>query len=305
MAIERVRPLDALKTYRYLRIGMIGAVVLLATSILLESSRAQNVVTTARWCLQDSISAYYYTPVRAILVTSMFIVGFALIAYKGHDTWEDFLLNIAGMFAPIVAVAPTTAVGDCWSVEPDPLPVKPDGSLANWVVTNINNNIDALLIVGFVTLLLTVVIWQVNLRDPVRRIEIQPGTRWLLLGTGVALLIAWLLKFFWRDVFLANAHGKSAILLFVFLWLAIMANVLAHREAPGRPWMKTYLGVAVFMVVGIPVSLPFGKHQIFVLEAWEITAFAVYWILQTIENWDEKVVVRGDTDDDVQRVARA
>lgn len=74
---------------------MIGAVVLLATSIVIESFHAENAVTGAQWCLQNSISAYYYTPARAIFVGCMFLVGFSLIAYKGHDWSEDFLLNVA------------------------------------------------------------------------------------------------------------------------------------------------------------------------------------------------------------------
>jgi hypothetical protein len=288
--IQGLRALDALKTYRYLRIGMIGAVVLLGVSILLESSHAHNAVTNAEWCLQDSISAYYFTPVRAIFVASMFIVGFALIAYKGHNVWEDFLLNIAGMFAPIVAIVPTTTVGDCWSIEPSPLPVTGEGSLANWVVTNIDNNIDALLIVGSFAVLVAFVIWRVTKRDPKRLDEIQPGTGWLLSATALGLLAAWLLKFYGRDFFLANAHGKAAILFFVFLWFAIITSIVQHWGAPSRRYGTWYMVIAAAMVVGIPVSFLFGDHQILALEAWEIIAFATYWIVQTVENWYEKVI---------------
>ena len=62
MALQRTEPLrlhDVIKTYRYLRIGMIGAVVLLAASIGIERSKVD--------CWQTSISAYYYTPARAVL----------------------------------------------------------------------------------------------------------------------------------------------------------------------------------------------------------------------------------------------
>jgi hypothetical protein len=140
---EPLRSQDAIKTYRYLRIGMIGAVVLLAASIAIERSKVD--------CWQTSISAYYYTPVRAIFVGSMIAVGLSLIVYKGR-AWEDVCLNFAGMLAPVVAVVPTTDVGRCWSVAPSPLPVKADGSLADWVVTNIDNNIYALLIAGALAL---------------------------------------------------------------------------------------------------------------------------------------------------------
>src|SRR5918996_3258587 len=118
---ERLKSQDVIKTYRYLRIGMIGAVVLLAVSIAIERSKVD--------CWQTSISAYYYTPVRAIFVGCLIAVSLSLIVYKGRSTWEDASLNFAGMLAPVVAVAPTTDVGCCWSIAPSPLPVKDDGSL--------------------------------------------------------------------------------------------------------------------------------------------------------------------------------
>lgn len=310
VAIRQVRPLDALKTYRYLRIGMIGAVLLLATSIVIESFDAENAVTGAKWCLQNSISAYYYTPVRAIFVGCMFLVGLSLIAYKGHDVGEDFLLNVAGMLAPVVAVVPTTAVGHCYSINPKPQPLTKDPltgevSLANWVLKIVDNNIDALFFVGFIAVILGFIIWQLNLRNPRRRDEIHPHTRELLVGTFVVLVAALSLKLFRRDFFLANAHGWSANLLFVFLWFAILANVRLHWKEEGRPWVKQYLVVAALMVVGIPVSLLFGAHKIFVLEAWEIMAFATYWILQTVENWDEEVIVCDEADPGVQLTSSA
>lgn len=206
------------------------------------------------------------------------------------------------MFAPVVAVIPTTVVGQCYSIEPNPQPLTADGSLANWVQKNVDNNIDALLIVGFIAVILAFIIWRMNLHNPKRRDEIQPHTRELVLGTFVALVVALLLKLLSRDFFLANAHGKSAVLLFVFLWFAILDNVRIHWKVEGRPWVTPYLVVAVFMVVGYPVSLLFGAHQVFVLEAWEITAFATYWIVQTVENWDEEVIVCDETDPGVQLV---
>ena len=96
--LRRVKTYDAIKTYRYLRVGMIGAVVLLAASISIEIVKAG--------CAQTSISAYYYTPARAIFVGAMFVVGVSLIVYKGRTPWEDNWLNVAGMLAPVVAVVP-------------------------------------------------------------------------------------------------------------------------------------------------------------------------------------------------------
>jgi hypothetical protein len=278
---EHLKAGDARKTYRYLRIGMIGAVVLLAASILIERSKVD--------CWQTSISAYYYTPVRAIFVGCMMVVGFSLIVYKGGPL-EDFFLNFAGMLAPVVAVAPTMDVGDCWSVEPIPLPVI-DGSPAGWVVANINNNFYALLIAGGVGLItaFAVAIMARRIRGP---FEIDRGTSLSLAFTGLALLFGWWLIRNWSD-FYTLAHGYAAYIMFVFLVLAIIVSAVHHRREQDRLWFQVYAAVAGFMILGgilIPATRVFARHTTFALEAYEIVLFALYWIFQTVENWDEKVV---------------
>lgn len=283
--IEPLKSQDAIKTYRYLRIGMIGAVVLLATSIGIERSKVD--------CWQTSVSAYYYTPVQAIFVGAMFVVGFSLIVYKGRTTWEDVCLNVAGMLAPVVAVAPTMDVGDCWSVEPNPLPVI-DGSPASWVVTNIDNNVYALLIAGGIGLVVGFVITMVVNRSATAPFDqIEKGTVVSLAVTAVALLVGWWLIRNWDD-FYTQAHGIAAVLMFVFLIGAVAGVAATHRKESNKGWFPAYVTVALLMALGgvlIWTTRVFGDHTVFALEAYEITLFAVYWIIQTIENWDEKVVV--------------
>jgi len=288
MALQRPEPLrlhDVIKTYRYLRIGMIGAVVLLAASIAIERSKVD--------CWQTSISAYYYTPVRAIFVGTMIAVGLALIVYKGQSNREDVSLNFAGMFAPVVAVAPTTDVGDCWSIPPNPLPVNEDGSLADWVVTNIDNNFYALLIAGGVGLAVAAgVAMLVNRSVRAPLVMGERGTRVSLAVTGLLLLFGWWLIQNW-DGFTTHAHGYAAALMFVFLVGAIIAKVAEHWDKRDEAWFWIYAAVAALMVVGgalIPTTRIFGDHTVFALEAFQIAFFAIYWIVQTAENWNEKVV---------------
>jgi hypothetical protein len=293
MAAAPIEPLDkedARKTYRYLRIGMIGAVVLLAVSIAIERSKVD--------CWQTSISAYYYTPVRAIFVGSMIAVGLSLIVYKGRG-WEDVWLNFAGMLAPVVAVAPTIDLGRCWSVVPNPPPRTADGSLAEWVVTNIDNNIYALLIaggIGLVVALLTAIFPKRTLQPLVDKRT--RSTTLSLVATAGALLVVWLLIQNWGD-FDTRAHGYAALLMFVFLILAIGANGIHHRRdwkngnERKKKWFKTYTVVGVLMAVGgilIPTTRVFGEHSTLWLEGYEIVLFAVYWIAQTVENWNEEVI---------------
>src|SRR5680860_326649 len=98
------------KTYRYLRIGLLFSVLMLGISIVVERVMIE--------CWQTSISGYYYTPVRAVFVSSLVVTGVAMIAIKGQGV-EDLMLNIAGMLAPVVAFVPTQNVSEgCWSSPP-------------------------------------------------------------------------------------------------------------------------------------------------------------------------------------------
>lgn len=55
-----------------------------------------------------SVSSYYYSPMRNVLVASLCILGMFLIAYKGHDNIETGITNIAGVAAIGVAFFPTS-----------------------------------------------------------------------------------------------------------------------------------------------------------------------------------------------------
>jgi hypothetical protein len=258
---------DPLKTYRYLRIGMVGAVVLLATSILLERSKVD--------CWQTSVSAYYYTPVRAIFVGCLMAVGLALIVYKGRYPGEDPFLNFAGMLAPVVAIAPTTDVGSCWSVQPEQRPVTADGSLAPWVVDNIDNNFNALLIAGTVGLFVAVFVGVVLARREQKGVSdiLDPKTRATTMtigASGIVLLVAWLLSRYWND-FDTRAHGYAAVGMFALLIGAIIAVAVGHWEKRDK-WFWRYAVVALLMLLGVlffPATRVAGDHTVLWLEAYE------------------------------------
>src|SRR4051794_16730122 len=99
----------SIKTYRYLRMAMIAMIVLLGASLVIEWSK------TDPRCLQTSISAYYYTPVRAIFVGALISIGVCMVLLKGNTEPEDILLNVAGILAPVVALVRTPGAGRCHS----------------------------------------------------------------------------------------------------------------------------------------------------------------------------------------------
>ena len=96
----------ALRTYSLLRMGMVAVVVSLGVSVLFEVSRSSG-------CAQRSISAYYYTPTRAVFVGALITLGVSMIVLWGKNWVEDGFLNLAGMLAPVVAFVPTSDANFC------------------------------------------------------------------------------------------------------------------------------------------------------------------------------------------------
>jgi hypothetical protein len=275
----------AIVTYRYLRIGMVGVVVLLGVSILIERSQVD--------CWQTSVSAYYYTPVRAIFVGGLLAIALALIVIKGSTPWEDATLNAAGMLAPIVAVVPTSDVGTCWSVSPGPSPVRPDGQLADWVVANIDNNITALVVAGIAGLIVAAIIATLATRNVMAIAEVGPVRMRLGLLGAMAFLVGGAVLFVMWDDFDRRAHGWAAVAMFAFLAVAVAQNAWQRRGSPSpRVHFWLYTTIAVLMIGAAIVMFPLGSrwaHMVLVLEATEIALFAAFWLVQTHEHWNETI----------------
>lgn len=289
MNVERLEGERAQKTYRYLRIGLIGGAVMLAASVLWERLQVA--------CWQDSISGYYYTPARAVFVGALVAVGVSLIVIKG-DGLEDFFLNVAGMLAPVVAFVPTRAVGDCASVELDPAPLVrgDDGALVfhDSVLMNIRNNMTALIVAGAIGLIVAYIIFSLDQGGPVKAMrsdQVDRSTKrtfWILVVilAGTALGLG-----FW-DGFVNHAHNIAAVGMFVFLALASWINSRRQEAA----YRKVYAAIAVSMVAAVISVLVLAAilgerwdHAVLLLEVIELVLFAVFWSVQTREHWHEKV----------------
>jgi len=85
-------------------IGMLLPFVLMVGNAVMSETRP------------DSMSGYYYTPMRNIFVGSLCALGVFLIAYDGYDNVDRWITNIAGLCAIGVAFCPT----------------KPSGPMATW-----------------------------------------------------------------------------------------------------------------------------------------------------------------------------
>jgi hypothetical protein len=293
MTTKKVDPRDVLKTYRYLRVGLICTVLLLGVAITIEA-RAVG------WqCLQTSISAYYYTPVRAIFVGALMAIGLALIVIKGRPL-EDVALNVAGMLAPVVAIVPTSGIGRCWSLVPDPEPTTgpENNELAYWVIANIENNFYALAIAGFVGLLVASILALRDRRMETSADQLDKNMRLSAAITGAVLVAFLLLMANWDD-FKEVAHYAAAILMFVALNVAVIAKARERKESSRRyfgwywalAWLMSLGGVVVW---GIAAVLGVD-HHVFIIEAYEITVFVAFWLVQTVDNWDEEPTCEGSS----------
>jgi hypothetical protein len=261
----------AVKSYRYLRLSIVVVVLSLMASVLIERSHVS--------CWQESISAYFYTPVQAVFVSALVVIGVSLIAIRGSTDVEDVLLNLAGVLAPIVAFVPTSPPSRaCSSVEVVVSDAKP----------YIDNNVLAFAIGGATAIVITYVVARV-MRKPTRP-ELDTPTR-VGLAAGVAILVVGLVWYYgFRESFLEHAHLGAAVAMFFVVGVVIALNA-RHRRRSGKSWWL-YAAIAASMALSV-VAVLVGKlidgdwrHQILWLEILELTAFAVYWVAQTFEHWE-------------------
>jgi hypothetical protein len=276
------------KTYRYLRIAIVGMVALLAVSVLIELGWGEGQL--------GSISAYYYTPVRSMFVGALMAIGLSLIAIRGRDGAEDTLLNLAGMLAPVVALVPTplSRTGE-------------DGELEGYVpdehLASIDNNVGALLVVGVVGICFAA--WTANRNPPETR-------RAALIGVAVGVaafagFAAWFL--FGHDSFVVGAHYLAAVPLFGFVSAVAWINAKAARDKqdddpvlqmlPAQRRARLYQLIAWAMVATVVVagvlfalqaagSTPI-PHWLFYVETVLLALFTTFWLLQTAEYWSEAI----------------
>ena len=257
----------AIKTWRYLRLAMVGLTIGLLVSV------AHEWRTVDSHCFQESLSAYYYTPVRGFFVAALLSIGVCMFCLKGSREVEDVLLNLAGMFAAVVALVPTPGIGACTS-----LAATKAGRLEH-----IENNVTALIAVGLFGLLVFALLAR---RDPPEgraRIGYAAGA---LLWAAVALIFV-----IDRGLFAGNAHDIAAYAMFICILGVVAFNALGYRKATPRSPKNPYTLVFVAMLASVAVPLVAGlagwDHWVIGVETSFIVMFAVFWVIQTKELWDE------------------
>lgn len=61
--------------------------------------------------IEQSISHYYYTGMRDVFVGSLCAIALFMFFYSGYNEWDNWMGNLAGLFAIGAALFPTTEAG--------------------------------------------------------------------------------------------------------------------------------------------------------------------------------------------------
>jgi hypothetical protein len=276
--MEPKKDSDAVITYRYVRLAMFVLVAAIAVVVVDFSGGTQP--------LKGSISAYYYAPAGAVLVAAMVGIGALLICIKGSTDGEDALLNTAGMLAPLVGLVPTAPC----NLHKDPVPATCTSlelgredfiSTTIWVI-------GVMAVVGFVLL------WFGSTYMEKRRPAGAPThattrKRYAVLAIAIAVVLVAYYKLD-PDGYLEHTHKWAAIGTFLFIGLAAIVDG-KHCISMGYPLRgRTYLLIGTALgaaAIALPaLNKTVWKFQpVFSAEAVGITAFAAFWLFQTIDLW--------------------
>lgn len=266
----------AIKSYRYLRLAIAVVVLSLLAAVFIERAQAP--------CWQVSLSAYYFTPAHAMFVGALVTIGVCLIAIRAGPDWEDMLLNVAGILAPIVAFVPTTPPsGRCASSPFGPVDTE----------AYIDNNVLALGIGAVVAIGTALLV--ARLRHKAVRPRFDAATV-VGLMLSISLLVAGVVWYRWfRDSFLANAHHGAAIAMFALVGIVIAINAFSAKN---KRYRRIYASLAAAMAlafIGIFAAKLLAddwRHGVLLLEIFELVPFALFWLAQTLELWEGGLRVR-------------
>ncbi|CUR60891.1 conserved membrane hypothetical protein [metagenome] len=300
---EPLPPQVARRTYSGIRLGVVMVILALGFAVWREIANAPG------GCVQRSLSAYFYTPVRPVFVGALLLLGFAMIVMWGKTSAEDAVLNVAGLLLSVVALVPTLDANYC------SLPASVRGGAPESRVTQVSDNdlikanaetvarsftalLFALVVILVLVAVLTLMAWNAG-RLPSPQERFAYIATWVVAAGTVAVLYV-----LYRDAddpdsaFNHYVHAWSAN---IAVGLVIVAVFLAARQNRGDPertrwvWLYGLLGVAMVVTAvvvkgGDAIGLFSGwldSHATFVVEAILIGFIAVFWVFQTIERRKE------------------
>lgn len=269
----RIRTTSTQRTYRYVRLTILAATLLIAVAVTVEAIVGGPL---------PSLSAAYYTPAGPMFVAGLVVVAAAFAALSGRSL-EQGLLDLAAILALVIAVVPTTVESEvCGGAARCVPPVV--------VPTVVNNGVAlaSVILVGIVAAVVLAVVQGTLSRGVVLTATIALA---VTVGLGVWALVA-------PGAFLVLAHNTAAVVFFLLIGAVAAIAAWRPQRAPRR-FRPAYAAVAsgilialaglgatlVLAVAGVDVTRP--VPWVFIGEAAALVFFAVFWLLQTIELWNE------------------
>lgn len=272
------------RTHRYLRLALVLLVVALLTAVAVEIAATGTVL--------PSISHYFYTPARNAFVGCLVAVSLSLLALSGRDL-ETTLLDVAAVFAPLIALIPTGYDDDPDALRPQ-CPTDAECLPADYLPDVHNGVVTYAIVTGLVVA--TALIVRAVARLPLRSTLIAGG-----IGVAVAAVLLLLAfapglreGFPFNRLLPVSMHFAVTTAFFASFAAVPLVHAL-RRDAPPdetpAPWQRAiYLAVPALLVVDL--VLLFALMQavpgfVFWAEAVALLLFAVFWLVQTIQRWHE------------------
>lgn len=267
-----------LSTYRHLRLAMAFLLGLLLVAVALRAFSAPGI------CFEGSISAYYFTSVRAVFVAALCALGTCLIVYRGNTDAEDIALNASGILAFVVAFVPTgvpASTGVTCSASNVPGP----GQLEDAV----NNNMVALILMAAVTLAVALALVKRSTRK-------GKAPRRALVAFGIVLVLGSAVFALWPAGFREHAHITAAVGTFIGIVAVVGLNAfgaqqLSEKESSPTGYRNAYVLIALAMIATAAIigiahwQISGWRHGVLLIEAALLIEFMVFWLVQTRELW--------------------
>ncbi|MEQ1873583.1 MAG: hypothetical protein ABL953_07640 [Ilumatobacteraceae bacterium] len=266
-------------TTQYIRMMLIVLVVVLLV--------ATAWVSCTESYLETSISDYYHTAARPILVAVMFGVGLCMMALYSKNPWENLLLNVSGAFAPIVGLAATTQEMKK-PLEFD-VPTPEVNRLAEIALPAYFAGLFLLGCLVFVVHPKGVMVprnttrwWHLSWwKETAKSVK---GKGWMTLAAiGILAGATWCA---WNtDALQRKVHTAAAGSFFVpLIILVLLKGFNARRKKPGKQ-SRVYLGIG-FTMTGAVLAFVIDrlvtkcKYSVLIIEFTLISLFALYWVIE-------------------------
>lgn len=271
--VERIEG-TLIRTYRHLRLVLVAA----APAILI----AIAIVWNSGYPGLPSISHYYYTPARIIFAGALVTASAALLALSGRGSQRGWL-DLAALFAPLIALVPTKIGNDEVPGLNEACPSETDcipGDVQVYITTGmIVWFVFAALVLGYGVVAALVAQSGRDAATPQEPRSVR-GT-WIPIITGAVIVALYAGFWLWgNDLFLDRAHFVSASIFFVIITIVAVGQARrAFIAPPGdtRPagWWTRFRRRVRRELAWIPKAFTTVPGWIAVLMALDIVAAVV------------------------------